>query len=1059
MKKFVWRMLAVALALCTLPCGPSALAVGEAEMAESNVALCRPVTASSAADKAPLAVDGINQNSDYTYWQPEAGDKEPWLMVDLEIAYPIARIELEVQKGADSSCKNFEVWGSNDSEFGEYAVLAKQEGDAAKNGVYSKDSLSKKSFRYIKVVKTKSDEAFTIAELRVWVVKDKIQYGTQLSGNASQIPDWSGGASYTIPADVAGTSLERPFRLLAALNIMRGYPDGNFLPEESITRAEFVTTAMKMAGMQAELFAEEPTYSDVPKTHWAFASIEAATKIGLVGGVGEGMFAPEERVTTAQAVRVMVSLLGYEYIAQSKGGYSTGYFQVADQLRLLKNITCAADASMERRDVAELLYQTLHARVLTTAVGGKGELEKQDYTLLNANFGIYKESGLVTATEQTGLTNQAGSASAGYVKINDIAMRCDMPGSADYIGLPVEYYYHEESGSPVIVLMLVSKTAESFTVQAEDVLSFTDDGNFEYETDEGERTKRLRVSTEADIIYNGKALPGASFSQLIPESGTITLTDINGDGTIELVSVRAVAVHVVKYANKAEEMIAFSDTNEPLRFNSSDDSVTILMADTQKEVTLDELKEWDVVSILESKNTSGAKQLTVYVSRNSTMGTLTELSDDTAHIGKTSYKLAECIAKGDLTVGMRGTFYLDMEGRIAAFDGESANGEYGYLTAIAKGTGVNQSLKIKMFTKKGVFEEFTCSDNFTVDGLSLKTFTELENHLLKNGRVDGEIHQAVRYKKNSKKEITYMDTAFFNPKTETKENLTKEISAYKADGTANDRTVYGAVFDCEFSYDPNAVIFQVPDDMSRENAFGVLSIGTFRNGGSYAVDAYDGGIERKMKLFLLTDASASSISNRSEIMLVEKVITALDASGEARQRLDGYYAGEKISCFEYEEGMLEAEKVKQGDILQVTLNMANEIKSLRRLFERDKAEAGEYVISEKYPEYARTTDAALVMRNNFYIGYGRVISRDGNVITLQYVTNVEETLRKTVTVDLAYSRMKLYMYDSTANNDASRVRLATPADFLDAASVGDENASMAFVYITSVEPFCAIVIK
>ena len=99
MKKFVWRMLAVALALCTLPCGPSALAVGEAEMAESNVALCRPVTASSAADKAPLAVDGINQNSDYTYWQPEAGDKEPWLMVDLEIAYPIARIELEVQKG------------------------------------------------------------------------------------------------------------------------------------------------------------------------------------------------------------------------------------------------------------------------------------------------------------------------------------------------------------------------------------------------------------------------------------------------------------------------------------------------------------------------------------------------------------------------------------------------------------------------------------------------------------------------------------------------------------------------------------------------------------------------------------------------------------------------------------------------------------------------------------------------------------------------------------------------------------------------------------------------
>ena len=233
----------------------------------------------------------------------------------------------------------------------------------------------------------------------------------------------------------------------------------------------------------------------------------------------------------------------------------------------------------------------------------------------------------------------------------------------------------------------------------------------------------------------------------------------------------------------------------------------------------------------------------------------------------------------------------------------------------------------------------------------------------------------------------------------------------------------------------------------------------FKNGSSYAFDAYDGGIERKMKLMVFTDSAASTIANRSDILIVKKIIDAIDSNGDTRKRLDGFYRGNAVSYFEYEEGLFSANDVKQGDILQITLTQSNEIKMLRKLFIKDLAEVRDYTVSAKYPEYARTTDVSSVMTNNFYIGYGRVVSREGNIITVEYVTNVAETLRKTVTIDLSYNKTELYIYDSTEKNEENKVRIATASDFADAQSVGNENASMVFFMISSVEPYCAIVLK
>lgn len=43
-------------------------------------------------------------------------------------------------------------------------------------------------------------------------------------------------------------------------------------------------------------------YSDVPQSHWAFGSIEWASREGITGGIGGGLFGPDQPATRAQVV-------------------------------------------------------------------------------------------------------------------------------------------------------------------------------------------------------------------------------------------------------------------------------------------------------------------------------------------------------------------------------------------------------------------------------------------------------------------------------------------------------------------------------------------------------------------------------------------------------------------------------------------------------------------------------------------------------------------------------------------------------------------------------------
>ena len=94
---------------------------------------------------------------------------------------------------------------------------------------------------------------------------------------------------------------------LTNADILNGYPDGNFLPNSSITRAEFAAMAVRFfEGDEEEIKGD--AFPDIKK-HWANAEINLAYAKGIIQGYPDGTFKPDQAITRAEAVTIVNRVL------------------------------------------------------------------------------------------------------------------------------------------------------------------------------------------------------------------------------------------------------------------------------------------------------------------------------------------------------------------------------------------------------------------------------------------------------------------------------------------------------------------------------------------------------------------------------------------------------------------------------------------------------------------------------------------------------------------------------------------------------------------------------
>ncbi|MCL2228126.1 MAG: S-layer homology domain-containing protein, partial [Oscillospiraceae bacterium] len=111
------------------------------------------------------------------------------------------------------------------------------------------------------------------------------------------------------PDEVSRAWHERAVHTLASLGILEGYPDGSFRPEEPVTRAQFVTIAVRFAYSLPEDVVPSP-FHDLSEDHWAYRHIRVALQFGWIAGYGDGSFRPDVHLSRAEAVAIVTRMLG-----------------------------------------------------------------------------------------------------------------------------------------------------------------------------------------------------------------------------------------------------------------------------------------------------------------------------------------------------------------------------------------------------------------------------------------------------------------------------------------------------------------------------------------------------------------------------------------------------------------------------------------------------------------------------------------------------------------------------------------------------------------------------
>lgn len=207
------------------------------------------------------------------------------------------------------------------------------------------------------------------------------------------------------PEDVVGTDCEDAVARLMALGIISGFPDGTYKPDEPVTRAQFAKIIVSALGVgEAANYAAGATkFADVPADHWATGYINVAVDVGVINGYPDGTFLPENQVTFAEAIKMIVAALGYTPKAEAMGGYPGGYLAVAAEEEITDGVNVVGTLSANRGAVAMMVDNALDVYLMEqVSYGDSPRWEASDTkTLLNTKLGVKEVKGVVTNISRT----------------------------------------------------------------------------------------------------------------------------------------------------------------------------------------------------------------------------------------------------------------------------------------------------------------------------------------------------------------------------------------------------------------------------------------------------------------------------------------------------------------------------------------------------------------------------------------------------------------------------------------------------------------------------------
>ena len=862
-------------------------------------------------------------------------------------------------------------------------------------------------------------------------------------------------------SDITDQKVAEAVDKLVGFNIITGYEDGTFRPDNQITRAEFAAIVTRYKGIADNLASDAVTgFSDLDADSsraWARPYVKAAVDAKIINGFDDGTFRAGEPVTYEQAVKMLVCAAGYEVVAQSElnkikitnpnATWSAGYIAAAVKHGITKNAyTAQVTQPASRGVVAVLTSNTIDVPELKENEDGTFEKVEEGET----DQTVEEIKGIVSATYYTAIDAASADISQKEIEIradgNDTVYELTDTAlnSVDMeklVGKRVTAYYDKHDR---VVTSIKDSSTVDFVIDESDVISASAD-SVKYYTDENRRKTNSVSLSGYTIIYNGKYGEGNKLA-----------TDFT-NGTIEIVEAQKMAyvtsykVGVVsgytKESNTQNGKITFKYvTGADATYDvpaSTSSKPTVYINGTKTEFNSMNLSPYDVINHLES---SDKKINKMYVTKGVKTGKVTAgLNEDrVVELNNTEFTLTQQYAdytpsgsseeKAPFELGETYYYYLDYTGQIAAVKYDSntqGTYKYGYLTAVGEDRKNNNYVVKIASVDEGKVVDYTLNSSVKVDGVPVKD-SGVENALtiaaaaISNKYKPQTIAQPIRYEVSGTTVVKSIDT-LTSGEGGTSDNFTRNIEGGTASTVSTGSIKQGSVSLSVLS--STTKILYVPDDVSEDSSYAKLATDAFKQTVT-RVEAFNAGSDKIAPFVIVYGAN-----NPTHVFTANSpymIVTRTSHSGDS-MTIRGYKnGGADPDAFitvnsEYYKGSIDKaisdySKIAKGDLIRYIQNGSNVV-AIERVYDAgdpDDLEATKNSIIVQKRKY-NVSDSS----NSRYYRYGMVFAASApedtskRVALSKYIpTDADDAEEKASAINATYfncQSTKFYELDSNGN--------------------------------------------
>ena len=545
------------------------------------------------------------------------------------------------------------------------------------------------------------------------------------------------------------SSVSEAVGILSNLKIFTGFEDGTFRLNDTVTRAQMAAIVCRMLGYesQAESSSGSTVFTDVPANHWASGYINVAQQMGIINGYGGGLFGPEDKVTYEQAVKMVVCALGYDLVAQGKGGYPTGYLSVASSEGITKNSKGSVGEPAKRSTLVMLVYNSLEVRLFDQSswtTNGSDEYKKTDDTVLSKYLGVQRWEGVVTDVPYTSYADKDYRAkdtpyitidgfykkysNGSEIKVDDDSPKradCSLVDAGQYFGKKVIAYIgdSEDDDTGHYMVYAISEKTNGNTVTKLSSTQLVDSSDKEWNTKGQISYRKVGSSKVYDLDLDSKVRFYVNYSResrldeksstsnlesYIENGGSITAVSNDNDDDIEYVIVEAFDEEgVIESVNKDGGYYSYDLYTGALDDidTDDDDELTIVYRDGSLS-SVSKLDDGDTVSTVKI----GKNVRLLYASSKTVTGSVSayDKEENTVYIGGTDYDISPLFGKTASSLkDEEGTFFLNVNGQIAYNESDSvSSGNYGFVLAVDYSGGISDGYVAQVALADGTIAEY-----------------------------------------------------------------------------------------------------------------------------------------------------------------------------------------------------------------------------------------------------------------------------------------------------------------------------------------------------------------